>query len=220
MTHRLANLALVTTATLVLMGAGCTNTNTATTTNTSTKNTNTTTVTTNETNRNTTANTNTETVVTFDASATDAEVLNDTNGQWAATATASSEYGADSWSAKQATGKPNVNTYSDNASAWAPLKSNGGEETLELTFAQAVTPVGLRIRESYGSGTITKVELKGVDDTYYTVWSGDDTTEGLAYLQVAVEDADYEADGARITFDTSDLVLEWAEIDAVQLVGE
>lgn len=206
---------LVATTALLLIGAGCTSSTKAPSNTTPPTTTNTTTnaVTAN-------ANKTADTAVTFDAEASDSEILADTNGQWANTATASSEYGTDSWAAKQATGKPNVTAFGDNGNAWAPYEKAGGEETLELTFKKAVTPVGVRIRESYGNGALTKVEVKDVAGVYYEVWAKTDTTSGLEYVQIAIEGADYQANGVKLTFDTSDLTDEWAEIDAVQLVGE
>ncbi|EKD78399.1 MAG: hypothetical protein ACD_41C00349G0003 [uncultured bacterium] len=191
------------TAGLLLIGAGCTGTTTPTTTTTTT-------------------NKNTPAVegVTFDVTASDAEVEADDNGQWAKTATASSEYGTDSWAAKQATGQPNVDVYGDNISAWAHLEKNKGEETIEVTFAKAVNAVGVRIRETYGSGAVTKVELIDLGGQYYTIWEGTDSTVGLGYLQVPVDITEYLVNGVRVTVDTSLVPNEWAEIDAVQLVGE
>lgn len=210
---------VVATAALLLIGAGCTGSTTAPSNPTTTK----TTANTATTNANTNAaNTNkaADAAVTFDAKASTAEILADANGQWANTATASSEYGTDSWAAKQATGKPNVTAFGDNGNAWAPYEKAGGKETLELTFKKAVTPVGVRILESYGNGTLTKVEVKDVAGEYHEIWAATDTTSGLEYLQIAIAGADYEANGVKLTFDTSDLTDEWAEIDAVQLVGE
>ncbi|HYF50889.1 MAG TPA: hypothetical protein VEJ63_15850, partial [Planctomycetota bacterium] len=48
--------------------------------------------------------------------------------QWAIDATASSEYQADQWSAKQATGKPNTPNAGDAPTAWASMNADGGEE--------------------------------------------------------------------------------------------
>lgn len=202
------SLAAITTAAILTMGAGCMSSTTPVTTN-PTPSTNT-----------VVTNVNTTPTVTFNASASNAAVKSDVNGQWAATATASSEYGTDSWSAKQATKAPNVDTYGDNGYAWAPLEVNKGEETLEVTFTKAVNAVGLRILESYGAGTVTLVELKDVDGNYYTAWEGTDATTGLDYLQVPVTLTTYKVNGARITFDTTLSPVEWAEVDAVQLVGQ
>ena len=193
---------------LLALGAGCNQTATKTTTpNNTTKTTNATT------------NTNAA-VVAFNGYASAAAILSDANGQWAKTAVASTEYGSDSWSAKQATGKPNVTVYGDNGYAWAPAEKNKGIETLELSFAQVVTPLGVRVLESYGSGALTKVELKDTTGVYRTVWGGNDVTTGLSYIQIAVAGASYQTDTVKLTFDSTLAPEEWVEVDAVQLVGE
>lgn len=199
-------------ATVLTLGASCTKT---TTTNTNGK-TNTNTVTTTV---NTNATVNTNTAVVFNSVATNAQVLADVNGQWATTAVGSTEYGSDSWAAKQATGEPNVTAFADDSKAWAPLEKNKGKETLELTYAKAVNASGVRIRESLGNGAVTKVELKDTAGNYYSIFSGTDTTSGLNYLQIAVATTSYKVNGVRITLDTTLAPDNWAEIDAVQLVG-
>lgn len=199
MNKKLVSLSAVLAAGTMFIGAICTKTP-ATTTNT--------------------AATNTTVPVTMDDQATDAQILADTNGQWAGSATASSQYGSDSWAAKQATGQPNVAAYADDAKAWAPLERAAGIETLELTYAQAVYATGVRIHETYGAGALTKVELMGTNGVYYTAWEGVDTTRSIDYVQVAIPQTSYLTKTVRLTFntargDTSD----WAEVDAVQLVG-
>lgn len=163
---------------------------------------------------------NTNTAPVFKATATNAQILADVNGQWAATATASSEYGSDSWAAKQATGVPNVAAFGDDAKAWAPLEKNKGTETLELSYATAIFASGVRIRESLGSGAVTIVELKDIDGVYHVVYTGPDSTSGLNYLQIAVPTTTYKVNGVRVTLDTTLSPDNWTEIDAVQLVGE
>lgn len=220
MNKKVLFIAALSTTALLTLGAGCSATPTATTTKTDTAKTNTTTTNTTVVNTNTTtANTNV-TAPTFNASASDSEIAADANGQWEATGTATTEYGTDSWSAKQATRAPNVETYGDDVSAWAPAEQNKGIETLELTYDQAVYATGVRVRESDGSGAVTKVELKDVDGNYHTVWEGVDSTKSLNYLQVTVDKTAYQANGVKITFDTTRVPTEWVEVDAVQLVGE
>lgn len=160
---------------------------------------------------------------TFNSTEADSAILTDKNGEWAISAVASSTYGNAtgnaSWSTFHATGQPNIDTYGDHGDAWAPKEKNGGQEYLELTYNTAVTPTGVRIRESYGSGCVTKVELKDTTGTWHEVWAGVDTTRGLNYLQIPVTGATYQTKTMKITFDTTNVPTEWAEIDAVQLVG-
>lgn len=205
MNKKLVSLSAVLAASTMLLGAVCTKTATVSTNTTST---------------NVTVATNTTVPVTMDDQATDAQILADTNGQWAASAKASTEYGSDSWAAKQATGQPNVTAYADNASAWAPLERNKGTETLELTYANPVYALGVRIHETYGAGALTKIELKGTNGIYYPIWEGTDTTRTIGYVQAAVAQTSYLTKTVRLTFDTTRSPEgEWAEVDAVQLVG-
>ncbi|MFA5995865.1 MAG: hypothetical protein WCW27_01020 [Patescibacteria group bacterium] len=209
MKKTILSLTTLTTAVLLTLGAGC-GTTTQTQTQTQ-KPTNTTA---------TNTNTNTATVTTFNEEATNAEITAEKNGQWATSATASTQYGTDSWSAKQATAEPNVETYGDNSRAWAPAEKNKGTQTLELTYTKAAVPTGIRIHENLGSGAVSKVEVKNIDGEYKTVWQGTDKTEGLAYLQLPVTGVTDKVNGVKITVDTTKAPTDWVEIDAVQLVGE
>lgn len=153
----------------------------------------------------------------------DSTILSDTNGQWAVSAAASSSYnnavGSDSWSAQQATGAPNVAAYGDNGNAWAPKEKNRGIETLEVTFANPVYATSVRVKESFGSGAITKVELKDVDGNYHVIWTGIDPIKGMSNLQIKFNKTDYLVNAVKITLDTTKAPDEWTEIDSVQLVG-
>ena len=164
----------------------------------------------------------TKTTTTTTPTVVPTTVTTETNGQWAATASASSEYGDltnGSWTAYQATGQPNVSEYGDNGSAWAPKEKNKGAEWLETTFNTPVNATSVKIKESYGSGAITKVELKDATGKYYEVWSGADTTRGLNFMTVSFEKTTYKVAAVKVTFDTTKVPSEWAEIDAVQLIG-
>lgn len=206
MNKLLLTVSSVAAATALSIGGSCTPT---TTTNTNTAITN------------TTVNTNTVAAAVFNPTASHTLILADVNGQWASGATASSEYGSDSWAAKQATGAPDVDVFGDNSSAWAPLEKNKGLETLELTYSKAVYASGVRIRENLGDGAVTLVELKDVDGTYHMVWiNKTDGTTGLNYLQIPVQKTTYKVNGVRISLNTTLSPDDWAEIDAVQLVGE
>jgi hypothetical protein len=58
------------------------------------------------------------------------------------------------WSANQATGVPNVENYGDNGNAWAPKTPDAGIEWLDLKYPKPVYAEEVRIRESFGPGTI------------------------------------------------------------------
>jgi hypothetical protein len=150
------------------------------------------------------------------------QIKNDPDGQWAISATSSSSYndaqGAQAWSANQTVGAPNVEAYADDGHAWAPKTQDSGIEWLDLKYPRAVHATEVRVRESFNSGTIIKVELIDEGGTAHTVWAGNDPTTGLNYLLVKFPKTDYKAGEVKITLATN-IGPGWKEIDAVQLVG-
>jgi hypothetical protein len=146
----------------------------------------------------------------------------DPNGQWAISATASSSYnnaqGAAQWSANQATGAPDVAAYADDGKAWAPSSKDAGLEWLDLKFPKAVHATEVRVRESFNSGTVVKVELIDDGGTAHTAWAGNDPTTGLNYLLVTFPRTDFKTAEVKIILATN-ISEGWKEIDAVQLVG-
>jgi len=150
------------------------------------------------------------------------EIKNDPNGQWAISVTASSTYndaqGTASYSANQVTGPPNVDKYSDATTAWAPKTQDAGIEWLDLKYPKPVHATAVRIRESYGSGAVIKVELFDEQGAAHTAWAGNDPTTELNYLMVNIPKTSYKTGRVKITLATN-VVPGWNEIDAVQLVG-
>ena len=149
-------------------------------------------------------------------------ILHDPNGEWAISATSSSSYndaqGPQAWSANQAAGAPNVPAYADDGHAWAPKTTDSGIEWLDLKYVKPVHATEVRVRESFNSGTIIKVDLIDSGGTTHTVWTGTDPTTGLNYLMVSFPKTDYKATEVKVTLATN-LAQGWKEIDAVQLVG-
>ena len=154
------------------------------------------------------------------------KILNDTSGQWAISAEASSSYqdhtGKDSWSADQMTGKPNVENYGDNGNAWTSKEADQGLEWVQLTFAKAVNANEVRIRQTYNPGAIIKVELIDEKGKNHTVWEGVDKTkyepDKIQYFFSKFDKTDYKTKTVKITLATNS-VQGWNEIDAVQLIG-
>jgi hypothetical protein len=140
--------------------------------------------------------------------------------QWASGASASSQYGSDSWSALQATGEPDVETYTDDANSWAPSAGEAGIQWLELTFERPVIPAAVTIVESYGSGSVVLVEaFDRSTDAWVELWSGQSPATGaISAFSPSIAEVAFATDRLRITLDT-DLVLGYNEIDAVELVG-
>jgi hypothetical protein len=159
----------------------------------------------------------------------DDEIKNDAKGQWAIKATASSSYANDltdlqaSYHPMQATGAPNVSTYSDDGNAWTPKDADSGIEWLELEYAKAVEAREIRIRQSYGAGAIIKVEAYDAAGAAQVVWSGPDSTDysdnQISWLTIPIKPAPIKTQKLKITLATN-MVGGWNEIDAVQLIGE
>ena len=150
------------------------------------------------------------------------EIKQDPKGQWASQAKSSSALndaqGSAFFAPNQAAGPANVERYGSNGSAWSPKMPDGGIEWLELTYAKPVHATAVRVRESYGSGAIIKVELFDEKGTAHTVWSGTDPTTELNYFAVEFPKTLYKTGRVKLTLATN-IVNGWNQIDAVQLVG-
>jgi hypothetical protein len=142
--------------------------------------------------------------------------------QWAASATASTEYGNPEWAAVQAAGAPNVTACGDDTSAWAS-RDDTTVEWLELTYTTPVKPFEINIYQTFNPGQIVKVELFSPDgQTVYQAY-----TATPAKVETCPQTLTLPLDGStltpvnriRITVDQSVLGVGWAEIDAVELVG-
>ena len=118
----------------------------------------------------------------------------------------------------QATGAPNVEVYADDGNAWAPKTQASGIEWLDLKYPRPVHATEVRVRESFNSGTVIKVELIDDGGTAHTVWAGNDPTTGLNYLLVKFPKTDYKTAEVKVTLATN-ISPGWKEIDAAQLVG-
>jgi hypothetical protein len=139
--------------------------------------------------------------------------------QWAQSARASSEYTNGSWSAIQATGRPDTMTAGDAPTAWASLLADGGIEWLELTYENAVYPELVRVRETFNPGAVVRLEVLDPEGAWRQVWEGKDTTrECPGWLELPVPALPYPIRTIRVILDTAS-VPGWNEIDAVELVG-
>jgi hypothetical protein len=136
--------------------------------------------------------------------------------QFAAQASASSQYDSSSWSALQATGAPNTAECGDFSSAWAS-RSSVGVDWLLLTFDQAVIPARIVVYESYNPGAITRVEVLDENDSPTVIYTSESTRYGECPKQLVIEvnNVSVPVKSVRLTLDHS----AWSEIDAVQLIG-
>lgn len=140
--------------------------------------------------------------------------------QWAARATASSEYSSPAWAASQATGAPDTDQAGDQQTAWASREPDAGEEWLELDYDERVAPTRVRVRETFNPGAVVRIEGRdAADEPWRLLWAGRDaTTECPGWLEISPGDAVGVVRSLRIVLDTS-LVPGWNEIDAVELIG-
>ena len=139
--------------------------------------------------------------------------------QWAAHATASSEYSSSDWSALQASGEPD--TYPDHGdieTAWATLKEDDGIQWLDLDYEVPVWISRVEIYETYNPGAITRIEIYDLDGERHLVWEGSMELARTARISTIDIDADFPSDRIRIILDTR-RVSGWNEIDAVALIG-
>ncbi len=139
--------------------------------------------------------------------------------QWANTASATSEFTPDGWSARQATGVPNVFGCGDDSFAWASAQSDG-IDSITLRFPDPVIPQRIDIYETYNPGAISSITVTTENAEVIEVFSSlpQTTTECPRLLRVPVNDVDQFVDTVTINLDQTNHP-SWNEIDAVQLIG-
>lgn len=140
--------------------------------------------------------------------------------QWARRAEASSQYADDSWSADQATGRPDVSACGDDSSAWASEDYDTEEEWLSISFREAVIPTQLNIYQSYNPGSIIAIAIipANGDDAIIFDSLEDNSAECPSIFSINLPDDLPESDTVIILLNQT-LVNDWNEIDAVELVG-
>ncbi len=138
--------------------------------------------------------------------------------EWASSATASSQYEDDNWSAKQAIGKPNTIGCGDQQTAWASAEATGND-TLQVGFQTALIPQEIDVYQTYNPGSITSIELLAAQGGRKIAVpnSADPDTTCPHVFRLKVS-ADTPINGVIIHLDQS-IGGSWNEIDAVQLVG-
>ena len=140
--------------------------------------------------------------------------------QWAARASASSEYGSSDWAASQAAGAPNSPECGDQLTAWASSASNG-VDWLRLEYDTPVTPKQIEIHQSYNPGAITQVDvtIQGGGVTQIVYQAEPQVIEECPYvLVIPVSGIDTKI-GEVIVYVDQSAHSGWNEIDAVELIG-
>ena len=147
--------------------------------------------------------------------------------QWATSATATSQYYSGKYNASEATGAPNA-TGCDKSGVWA-ADNYSKVESLTLTYATAVVPTAINAHQNNAKGAISKIEVSANGTSWTRVYTGDPTKAVKGSCLVASNYNDilsvsvtgkvaFPITQVRITVDQS-TVQEYAEIDAVELVG-
>jgi hypothetical protein len=133
----------------------------------------------------------------------------------------SSQFSTGGWSAAQALGPPNTPGYGDYSTSWAPSSENGTAEYLTLGFTTPDYADGVMVRETYGNGFVTQVDVIDTADVVHTVWTGvDPSLPGSAVNFFASwPRTSYLVKAAKIYVDTNHNLGTWEEIDSAQLVG-
>jgi len=138
--------------------------------------------------------------------------------QWAVSAEASSQFGFPDWSARRATGAPEIEQCVDDARAWASARG-GGLQWLQLTFARPVFATEVKIYQSFGRGAISKVAIIAVDGTVENVWTSvDETAPCPGVLAIPIARTPKRIEKLRIELDESRTGF-WNQIDAIGLIG-
>lgn len=164
-----------------------------------------------------------EGVLVKPAELSDSKIVADTTGQWAASATAGSQYGRTQYSAAKATGAPDIKVAGNSPDAWCPAGKNEGTDWLEVSFAKPVRATEVRVRQNDTVGAIAKIEAIAPDGTSHLWWEGVDPfvasgTRDIVWFAVRVPKTDYVVAKVKITLNLA-AVTGWKEIDAVQLVA-
>ncbi|HEX8436888.1 hypothetical protein [Archangium sp.] len=149
--------------------------------------------------------------------------INDSNGQWATTAKASSAYGN---SYKPGT-DPGVCGAPD-GKHWTNHSPDIGFEWVELSYDRPVSATEVRVvfdnDTPHGVRAINKIELIDNDGQTHSVWSGlsdavEDKRGGRTWFVRKFESTPYLAKGVRVTIANA-VDSGYKYVDAVQLVGK
>jgi len=150
--------------------------------------------------------------------------LNDPKGQWAQSATASSVFGetgssgpSDVNQAQNMAGKPD-------GREWTNDHQDMGFDTFEATFGKPVHATEVRVVFRKGNEAVSKVELKGVDGAYTTVWSGlnedpEDRRGSRQWFVRKFAATSNPVQSVKVTI-ANTVERGYKAVDAVQLVGE
>lgn len=134
----------------------------------------------------------------------------------------SSQFSTRDWSARQALGEPNTFAYGDIPTAWTASSQNGTIEFLTVGFDNPVLATAAMVRETWGNGFVTKIEVLDLMDQYHQVWTGEDPSQPgtPVEFEVTFPLTQFLVQGLKITIDTDHDLGTYEEIDAIRLKGK
>ena len=142
--------------------------------------------------------------------------------EYASTATATSQFSTSSWSAMQATGAPDTDSYGDISTAWAALNRNGATpEVLTVNYATPLFADGVTVRETNGNGFVTEIDAVDTNGVTHVLWTGTDPSlpGSPVDFNVTFPETSYLVQKISIVIDPNHDLSTWEEIDSVQLQG-
>ena len=150
--------------------------------------------------------------------------LNDPKGQWAQSATASSVFGETGSSGPSDVNKAQNLAGKPDGREWTNDHQDMGFDSFEATFEKPVRATEVRVVFSKGNEAVSKVELKGADGTYTTVWSGlnedpEDRRGSRHWFVRKFAATPNPVQAVKVTIANS-VERGYKAVDAVQLVGE
>jgi hypothetical protein len=133
----------------------------------------------------------------------------------------SSQWSSGGWSAAQTLGAPDTFAYGDIFTSWAPLTINGTNEFISVGFDTPVYANGATIRETYGNGFVTQIDVIDTSSVFHTVWSGTDLSLPGSPVDFLASWAttSFLVTGLKIYTNTDHDLGAWEEIDSIQLHG-
>jgi len=150
--------------------------------------------------------------------------LNDPKGQWAKEATASSVFGETGSSGASDVNKPQNMVGKPDGRQWTNDHQDMGFDSFEAAFEKPVHGTEIRVVFNAGSEAVSKVEVKGVDGAYTTVWSGlnEDAADSRGPRHWFVRKFNATSNPIQSVKVTIANTVErgYKVVDAVQLVGE
>lgn len=150
--------------------------------------------------------------------------LNDPKGQWATSVTASSTFGETGSSGPSSVNAPANMTGKPDGRNWTNDHQDMGFDNIEATFEKPVHATEVRVVFSSGQEAVSKVEVKGTDGAYTTVWSGvnedpEDRRGSRHWFVRKFAATTNPVQAVKVTIANS-VERGYKVVDAVQLVGE